>query len=160
MCNVMESKSDVLVTNTRVRQGCCLYPLLFAIYTDSLSSRYDNVYVFKYADDTAFVGLCNDNYPQCIDNYTFEIEETIDWCNRHFLFITGTKTYKMIVDFRTVQSHDPVTTDNCVIEVVSDSNYLGLTISYTHTWDTRITNMLTKARQRLYYELCWISPGI
>lgn len=68
MCNVMESKSDVLVTNTRVRQGCCLYPLLFAIYTDSLSSRYDNVYVFKYADDTAFVGLCNDNYPQCIDN--------------------------------------------------------------------------------------------
>ena len=123
---------------------------MFAIYTDSLTSRFDNVCVLKYADDTAIVGLCKDKYLNCLANYHCTIEEVIDWCKRHSLLINGSKTKEVIVDFRTAQYHDPITVDNCAIDVVSDFKYLGLTFSRGLTWDTHIDNMLVKVRQRLF----------
>lgn len=82
--------------------------LLFIQYTDSLVSYYDNVFILKYADDTAIIGMCNDKN----SNYYAAIEYTVNWCKDYSLFINGKKTKEMIVDnLRTVQSHAPVYID-------------------------------------------------
>lgn len=138
------------MTNTGVPQGCCLSPLLFAVYTDSLSTHYENVYIIKYADDTAIVGLCNNKYPQRIANYHAVIAETVTWCETNFLFINKSKTKELIVDFRSVQMHDPVIVNDSQIEVVSEFKYLGLTFNDTLTWDSHIGSVLAKSKQRLY----------
>ena len=142
--------SSVLATNTGVPQGCCLSPLLFAIYTDSLVSFYDNVYILKYADDTAIIGLCNDNNPQLLANYNAAIKNSLVWCKGNYLFINNKKTKEMIVDFRAHQGHDPVFIGDNEIEVVSDFKYLGITFSSSLTWSTHVDNLVSKARQRLF----------
>ena len=52
--------SDVITTNIGAPQGCVLSPLLYT--SDCIcKSNAHGCHLFKYADDTALVGLCNNN---------------------------------------------------------------------------------------------------
>ena len=37
-------------------KGCVLSPLLFTLYTNDCTTRFDNCLIIKYADNTAIVG--------------------------------------------------------------------------------------------------------
>ena len=53
--------SDCIVTNTGAPQGCVLSPLLFTLYTNDCTSKYENCSVLKYADDTVIIGNISNN---------------------------------------------------------------------------------------------------
>ena len=55
--NVKGHCSPHVSISTGAPQGCVLSPFLYALYTDSCRSTYTGCHCFKYADDTALVGL-------------------------------------------------------------------------------------------------------
>ena len=73
--------SEYRITNTGAPQGCVLSPLLFTIYTSDCRSQNENCTIYKYADDTAIVGLCINND----DSYRKETESFTNWCVDNFL---------------------------------------------------------------------------
>ena len=68
--------SDTITTNTGAPQGCVLSPILFTLYTSDCISESVSTQLFKYADDTALVGLCvNDD-----KDYRCEVGKFVMWC--------------------------------------------------------------------------------
>ena len=64
--------SDEIVTNTGSPQGCVLSPTLFILYTNDCVSNSKSIHILKYADDTAIVGLGNENeneYRNVVDTF-------------------------------------------------------------------------------------------
>ena len=58
--NVSGVCSSHVSMSTGAPQGCILSPFLYTMYTNSCRSAYSNNHYFKYADDTALVGLIQD----------------------------------------------------------------------------------------------------
>ena len=69
------SFSSTAITNTGAPQGCVLSPFLYTLYTNDCISPSPNITYFKYSDDTAILGLLNDNnsimdYQNTISHFT------------------------------------------------------------------------------------------
>ena len=82
------------------------------------------IQVFKYADDTAIVGLLNHLKP---DNFYFDaIKDCVSWCKSNNLILNTSKTKEMVFDFS--KSHDVTSSifiDGLEIECLVDFNCLG-----------------------------------
>ena len=143
-----QETSSHITLNTGAPQGCVLSPVLFIMYTNDLRWHSDTVRIFKYADDTAVVGLIknsDDNeYFKCIDFVN-------NWCKEHFLKLNVTKTKEIVLDFRR-RSCDtvPVTIDDNCVECVDSYKYLGLLMDDKLTFSYHVDCQLKKANKRLY----------
>ena len=62
--------------STGAPHGCVLSPFLYTMYTNSCRSAYSNNHYFKYADDTALVGLVSDDET----DYRSDIDHVVSWC--------------------------------------------------------------------------------
>ena len=102
-CDVL---SEIVYTETGAPQGCVLSPLLFTLYTKSCRSSSESCKVYKYADDTALVGLCVNND----EEYQKEVKSFVTWCKENYLLLNVQKTKELVIDFR--RSHS-----NLVIEM-------------------------------------------
>ena len=144
-----EHKSSTLDSNTGCPQGCVLSPLLFSIYTDAMRSQNSGVQVFKYADDTAIVGLLNHLKP---DNFYFDaIKDCVSWCKSNNLILNTSKTKEMVFDFS--KSHDVTSSvfiDGIEIERVLDFKYLGTFFSEDLKWHTNSDKLYKKIKSRFY----------
>ena len=69
-------------------QGCVLSPFLYTLYTNSCKSAYSNNHYFKYADDTALVGLLSDDET----DYRNDIDHFVSWCVANCLELNVVKT--------------------------------------------------------------------
>lgn len=49
--------SSTITVSTGAPQGCLLSPLLYSLYTHDCTSSHPSTAIFKFADDTAVVGL-------------------------------------------------------------------------------------------------------
>ena len=83
-------------TNTGSLQGCCLSPLIFIIYTDSFRSNYADIYLVKFADDTALLSLLNGSE----QGHGSVLNEFEMHCDQAHLELNVLKTKELIVDFR------------------------------------------------------------
>ena len=139
--------SDLIVTNTGAPQGCVLSPILFTMYTSDCKSSDVNSKLFKYADDTALVSLCNNND----DMYREEARNFTKWCEDNYLFLNVQKTKEMIIDFSKSQCHLPLYIKDEIVEVVNEYKYLGVTIDNTFTFSTHAQHTFKKAAKRMYF---------
>ena len=76
---------------------CCLYTM----YTNSCRSPYSNNHYFKYADNTALVGLVSDNKT----DYRSDIDHFVSWCVANCLELNVVKTKELVIDFRSGVRH-------------------------------------------------------
>ena len=113
--NVKGHCSPHVSISTGAPQGCVLSPFLYALYTNSCRSTYTGCHYFKYADDTALVGLITNDeadYISSVDHFT-------TWCSDNCLEMNVSKTKEMIIDFRSGVHHpNPVNVMGQNIEIV------------------------------------------
>ena len=144
--------SGDITLNTGAPQGCVLSPVLFVLYTNDMSWNTDNVFISKYADDAAIVGLIQNNdcteYLQCIDFVN-------SWCANNYLELNVTKTKELLCDFRrNKQCVQSVEIDGKIVERTSLYTYLGDTLDGKLTFGYHVEKQVKKANSRLYFMRC------
>ena len=142
--NVSDVCSSHVSISTGAPQGCVLSPFLYTMYTNSCRSAYLNNHYFKYADDTALVGLLSD----VETDYRSDIDHIVSWCVANCLALDVIKTK----DFRSGVHHPtPVNINGQHIEIVHSYKYLDTTIDDKLRWDDNTMNLYRKDQQRLYF---------
>ena len=142
-------KSSILILNTGTPQGCPISPKLYSLFTFDCKAILPGNHVFKFADDTTVTGLIRDNDET---NYRLEIDGITDWCDSNNLFLNVSKTKEMIIDFRRNKStYEPIVIDETEVEQIDVFKFLGIYITNDLTWHFNCTELLKKARQRLYF---------
>ena len=86
--NVSGVCSSHVSISTGAPQGCVLSPFLYTMYTNSCRSAYSHNHYFKYADDTALVGLLSDDET----DYRSDIDHFVSWCVANCLELNVVKT--------------------------------------------------------------------
>ena len=146
--NVSGVCSSHVSISTGAPQGCVLSPFLYTMYTNSCRSAYSNNHYFKYADDTALVGLLSDDET----DYRSDIDNFVSWCVANCLELNVFKTKELVIDFRSGVHHPtPVNINGQNIEIVHSYKYLGTTIDDKIRWDDNTMNLYKKGQQRLYF---------
>ena len=140
--------SNHMIVNTGAPQGCCLSPVLYTIYTDDCRWESGTTKILKYADDTAIIGLIEEN-----DETTYRdcVKFVENWSKTNMLTLNPSKCKEQVIDFRK-KSATPTRTsigDN-KIDIVSKFKYLGVTISSDLSWKEQIDLNYKKARQRMH----------
>jgi hypothetical protein len=140
--------SAIIKLDTGSPQGCALSPYLFILYTNDMKWDSNSTYVVKYADDTAIVGLIqNDNdkdYCDCIDFVN-------RWCSSNYLDLNVSKTKELIWDFRRkCVASLPISINDMVVEKVEMYKYLGVLIDNKLSFVGHVESQVRKANRRLY----------
>ena len=89
--------SSTINVNTGVPQGCVLSAFLFIISTSPLSLCSQTRKIIKYADDTAVLGLINNDNEH---EYKNTISFVSNWCYENFLGLNVLKTKEMVINNR------------------------------------------------------------
>ncbi|KAI2649485.1 RNA-directed DNA polymerase from mobile element jockey [Labeo rohita] len=129
-------------------------PLLIHWINNFLSSRpqtssLPNTTYYKYADDTAIVGLLKDNssitaYHQSITDFTL-------WCSDNYLQLNTDKTKELVIHAsKSPPGFTHITIHGQPVEQVSTFKYLGLTIDNKLNFNEHVTITQKRAQQRLY----------
>ena len=119
-----------------------------SLYTNSCRSTYTSCHCFKYADDTALVGLITNDEA----DYRSSVDQFATWCSDNCLEMNLTKTKEIKIDFRSGVHHpNPVKIMGQNIEIVHSYKYLGTIIDDKLRWDENTTNLFKNGQQRLYF---------
>ena len=144
-CDVL---SEIVYTETGAPQGCVLSPLLFTLYTKSCRSSSESCKVYKYADDTALVGLCVNND----EEYQKEVKSFVTWCKENYLLLNVQKTKELVIDFRrSPYEHNKLVIDEKAVEKVTEYKYLGTIIDCKLNFKANVDAIYKKANSRMYF---------
>ena len=103
---------------------------------------------FKYADDTALVGLLSDDE---ID-YKSDIDHFVSRCVANCLKLNVITTKELIIDFRSGVHHPtPVNINGQHIEIVHSYKYMDTTIDDKLRCDDNSMNVYKKGQQKFYF---------
>ena len=126
-----------------------LSPLLYSSTHDCTLSHPPTA-IFKFADDSAVVGLITGGDESA---YRGEVLRLTEWCEMNNLLLNTTKTKELILDFRRKKGANPppIFIKGDPVERVYSFKYLGIHITDDLTWTINTTTTTKKATQRLYF---------
>ena len=146
---ISNNVSTSITLNTGTPQGCPLSPKLYSIFTYDCKAEQPGCLVIKYADDTTVTGLIKNADEHA---YRSQIDTIVSWCSQNNLHLNVSKTKEMIIDFRRNEPPPPpLVIQGSNVERVYDFKFLGTVLSNELTWDINCTDILKKARQRMYF---------
>ena len=143
-------KSKMGEIQTGVPQGSILGPLLFIIYINDIKSSTDLFNVITYADDTTLMSTLgsfnyNQNQNSVEQNINEELNKISGWLKVNKLSLNAKKSKFMI--FKHVKKTiEPLSLkiENTNIEMVTNFNFLGLTISDNLEWKNHVQKIANK----------------
>ncbi len=106
---VNRTLSESTIINTGAPQRCVSSPVLFTLYTNECTCSTVNNYMIKFSDDTAILGLISGTSD--VTTYKHEVQNFVQWCDKHFLSINTKKTVEMMFDPKSIGGHLPTMTD-------------------------------------------------
>lgn len=139
--------SNWYLAKSGVPQGGVLSPLLFALAIDSLEAQFDNSFIMKFADDVCLLHFLRDDE----DNHlSEEFACILSWSSERGLCVNREKT--KLMNFQTKASISPpvLVVAETAIEVVKSARLLGLTIESNFSWKLHVSQVLSKARKRIF----------
>ncbi len=89
---VNRTLSESTIINTGAAQGCVSSPVLFTLYTNECTCSTVNNYMIKFSDDTAILGLISGTSD--VTTYKHEVQNFVQWCDKHFLSINTKKQWR------------------------------------------------------------------
>ncbi len=140
--------SNLEYINAAVPQGSVLGPLLFLVYINDVTDGIESE-IFLFADDTSIFrsGKCNESLAQQINS---DLNKISLWAKRWKININPTKTVAMLFSKKaSPDTHFQIKLNNEVIRLSSHHKHLGLWLTDNMTWKKHITEISSKARQRL-----------
>ena len=102
---------------------------------------------FKYSDDSAILGLLNDN--NSITDYQNTISHFTQYCTDSYLELNVDKTKELVFD----TAHtglNPLLIHGKTVEQVDSFTYLGITLDNRLRFDQHITSIQKRFQQRLH----------
>lgn len=144
-----EAVSSPINTNTGSPQGSVISPVLFTLYTNECRSYTSEHLTIKFADDTAIVGLIQNNDET---NYRAWVDRFVDWCRSSCRLLNVNKTKEIIIDYRTgSQSHQCLRLNGEEVAIVTEHKYLGTIVDNKLKWNSNIDTIYKKGMQRLHF---------
>ena len=128
-------QSDIINISTGVPQGLILWPLLFSIHLNDLTSSSDKLIFLMYADDTTIYFNLEDFDPRRIDNeINNELERVNIWLKLNKLSLNMKNTNLMILGRKQKKIKEiNISIDNVQIERVHTFNFLGIMLAESLT---------------------------
>ena len=140
--------SSYLKIPAGVPQGSILGPLLFLIYINDIVLEL-NCCIRLFADDTSlYIVVENPNASAILLNSS--IGTIHSWSKDWLVDFSAPKTDAMVMTRKRIKpDHPPLFMDNVQIKEVDRHRHLGITFSSDLNWHNHITEITTKAWQRL-----------
>lgn len=142
------TRSDPVSVKSGVPQGSVLGPCLFLVYINDLPDRVDSL-ARLFADDTILYRLI----AQIQDQLTLQADlQTLErWEEAWDMQFHPDKCSVMHVSRKLPQNQTPprYTLHNQVLQNVTSTKYLGVTLQNNGKWDEHINNIIAKANSTL-----------
>lgn len=138
--------SPMVTMKAGTPQGTLLGPPAFIVHLGDFSTP-DPIKDFIYVDDTS--SCCSSKDPSS-DTMQTGATYAAEWASTNDMRINATKTKEIVFTFSRNVDLPPLTIAGSVIESVSSSKFLGVTLSSNLSWTTHIEGVLGRCNQRLY----------
>ena len=132
--------SSTLPITCGVPQGSLLGPLLFITYVNDIHKTSNLLSFILFADDSN-IFFSHDNVNQLIRIVNSELIHVTDWIKANKLSLNLQKTNYMLFSNKINSLPDNLIFDNTVLENVSVTKFLGVTIDNKLSWKPHIDNI-------------------
>lgn len=145
---VNNTESDEQIAEYGIPQGGNLPPLLYILYTNDMLEIEFKGRMYGYADDTCIV--YSNKHPEKIQEYiTQDMKRLEEWCFNNLITINEDKTQYMVFSKRTHTPTFDIKIKNKKIKQITQTKYLGLTITDNLKWDKHIQNLTKKTSKAI-----------
>jgi len=153
--SINNSSSFPIFLHTGVPQGSALSPLLYLLYCADLPTLPEDIQLYQYADDTAFLATAH-TIQQINRKMQVAIDSVTDWCSKWKLTINAAKTQAIVFlppKQRSRVQRNPsklklIVNQTC-IKPTHTVKYLGITFDHHLTWKPHLKQLTIKAYNRL-----------
>ena len=130
-----------------VPQGTKLGPWLFVLMINDLSSC--AVQMWKYVDETTLAEVIPKDGESSIQE---AVDSVALWSRCNKLQLNVDKCKELTIDFKKIkQPFAPISIYSLELDLVSNVNIQGVTITDTLQWNNHVTEIVKKANKRLYF---------
>ena len=144
---IRELISELKTLNGAIPQGALMGMEAFIRMIDDLKSRLP---IYKYVDDSSTFEITERE--QHNSSLQLAVNEIVEWTKKNNMIINTDKTYEMVISSsKTPTNLAPITIDDKIIKRVTSTKLVGVIIQNDLKWTEQITNMISKARSRLYF---------